>query len=509
MIETARKRTGKTIYWANLLHFYQPYDQKREIIDAIVEQCYRPVGEGILAHPGARLTINFTGVLLDQLAQYGHTDVIELYAEAVRRGQVELVGSGKYHAILALLSESEALRQIQINDETNRKYFGELYKPRGIFLPEMGYSPEMAPMLERAGFDWVLLDELAYDGHVGHVDYSKTYQIQGTKLKAFFREHRLSATIMSAAPRDVEQLKAAAREELEQDRYIMTAMDGETFGHHRVGHEQLLFAMFSDPEIQMVRVSDLEDKFSTIETVKTLACTWASSEDDIKRGIQFISWRDPKNEIHTLQWELLNLTARQMNALDKQDADYTRLRARLDYAVSSDQFFWASARPWWMIEHIERGAYTLLDILQHLPNVHPELAERGRHLYQEIMGLAYDWQRSGRIDEMGKKRDKLVRIPFREAAAQNGEDGRGHWRAVMELLKSEEISAAKRGNYEEAILWRDAAYKLEHGLDIYDAQYVIDILNKRLPKGEIEKIMATYKPAFNQIRGGQVEQRSN
>src|SRR5476651_1433307 len=115
--------TGST-YWANLLHFYQPYGQKQSIIDAIVAQCYRPVAEGILAEPSARVTINFTGVLLDQLATYGHGDVIEMYAEAALRGQVEFVGSSKFHAILPLLPETEALRQIQINDETNRKYLG-------------------------------------------------------------------------------------------------------------------------------------------------------------------------------------------------------------------------------------------------------------------------------------------------------------------------------------------------------------------------------------------------
>ncbi len=87
------------MYWGNLLHFYQPYGQKREIIDAIVTQCYRPVAEDILAHPTAKMTINFTGVLLDQLDEYGHRDVIELYAEAAKRGQVEFVGSSKYHAI--------------------------------------------------------------------------------------------------------------------------------------------------------------------------------------------------------------------------------------------------------------------------------------------------------------------------------------------------------------------------------------------------------------------------
>ena len=121
------------MYWANLLHFYQPYRQKREIIDAIAAQCYRPVAQGLLDNPDGKLTINFTGVLLDQLAQYGYTDIIEMYAEAARRGQVEFVGSAKFHTPLTLLAPAGALRQIEITAEANRRHLGVAHPRRGIW----------------------------------------------------------------------------------------------------------------------------------------------------------------------------------------------------------------------------------------------------------------------------------------------------------------------------------------------------------------------------------------
>ncbi|HEY6737051.1 MAG TPA: hypothetical protein VI322_05030 [Candidatus Saccharimonadia bacterium] len=494
--------------WATLLHFYQPFGQKKDIVDAITEQCYRPVVEGLLAHPEAKITVNFTGVLLEQLSQYGHEDVIELWREAVRRGQVELVSSAKYHVILPLLPREEARRQIEIHDETNRKFFGELYQPKGIFLPEMGWSPDMAPMLEELGLEWVMLDELAFNGKVGEVDYTTTYEVAGTKLGALFREHRLSATIMSAAPRDVQRLKEAVADDGGPDRYIVTGMDGETFGHHRVGHEQLLFGMFGDPEIEMVRLSDIFARFPGQRTaVPTLACTWASSADDLAKGIPFISWDDPSNEIHKLQWRLLRLAVREMARMKPGEHGYERLRAKLDNAVSSDQFFWAAARPWWMIEHIERGAYELLDVLQHIPEAGPEVAAQGLNLYHEIMAMAYDWQRSGKIDAMFADRAERVRIPFKEKTA--GAEGEATWRAIIDLMHERELAARERADYEEAILWRDAVYKLEHKLDIYDAWYVLDILRHRLPKGKVEETIKRYRAEFDRIRGGQVEQRSN
>jgi hypothetical protein len=490
--------------WANLLHFYQPQGQKREIIDAITEQCYRPVAQGILADPNARLTVNFTGVLLDQLAQYGHQDVIDLWAEAVRRGQVELVSSAKYHVILPLLPDAEARRQIEMNDDANRKYFGELYKPEGIFLPEMAWDPKLAPMLEELGCSWVMLDELAYNGRVGQVDYTHTYRVAGTKLGVVFREHRLSAAIMSAAPRDVARLKETAHGDDTKGRYIVTGMDGETFGHHRVGHEQLLFGMFEDADIELVKMSEVFKRFPKRKTIRTVACTWASNEADLADGVPFISWDDPTSDLHKLQWKLLNLA---VDAVAKAGEVPEAVREQLDQAVSSDQFFWAAARPWWMIEYIERGAHDLMSIVAAAPGVSSTDRQHAANLYHEIIDMAFDWQRSGKIDRMHGERAELVRIPFREKT--QGPEGEAVWQAIIDLMHEQERLASKRRDYEEAILWRNAVYKLKHKLDIYDAWYVIDILRTRLPKGEIEETIARYKQEFDQIRGGQVEQRSH
>lgn len=498
------------MFWVQLLHYYQPYRQKREIIDAIAAQTYLPVAQGILDNPNAKLTINFTGVLLDQLAAYGYTEIIEMYAEAARRGQVEFVGSAKFHTTLPLLAAAEALRQIEINDETNRKHLGNAYQRRGIFLPEMAYHPDLAPLLEQAGFDWVMLDELALDGHIGSVDYSKQYKIAGTNVTALFREHRLSATIMSAGPRDTEKLKEAAGPALTQQRAIITAMDGETFGHHRIGHEQLLFGMFADPEINLVRASDLLEELTEVKTVKTVACTWASSEYDIEHGIQFVSWDDPENPIHQLQWELMNLVTKAVHGADENAEGYALARHMLDPALASDQFFWATAKPWWMIEHIEGGAYLLLDTLEHVPGVSAETVQQALDLYRQILWLSYDWQRTGKVDPViSSGQDARVRIPLKESTFEKGGKDAAVWDAYNDIMKSEQIAASKRGDYEAAILWRDALYKIEHKLDIYDAWYVTDLLKYKLRNNQVEEMIAEYKARYDHIRGGQVEQRSN
>jgi len=35
------------MYWANFLHFYQPWGQQEDIMEAIVAQSYRPILNGV------------------------------------------------------------------------------------------------------------------------------------------------------------------------------------------------------------------------------------------------------------------------------------------------------------------------------------------------------------------------------------------------------------------------------------------------------------------------------
>lgn len=325
---------------------YQPYGQDPDILETIVKQCYEPVFTGIVEHDHAKVTININASLIELFDKYGYHDLIDAIKEGGRQGKIEFTGSAKYHALLPFLPRKEMLRQIEINTETNRHYLGDVYQPKGIFLPEMAYSPEVAPAIEEAGFDWVLLDEISYGGTIDSIDHTKLYTIEGTDLGVFFRERRISNLIMSAVVRSKDSLREAIKEDMESSRYVITGMDGETFGHHRTGLETLLFEIFDAPEFNLVRISDIADEYQETEEVTPVAATWASSPQDIEDGIQFITWSDPDNEIHTLQWKLRDLVLEQFYTLPEDDEAYPGLRDKLDSALASDQFFWASAKPW-------------------------------------------------------------------------------------------------------------------------------------------------------------------
>jgi alpha-amylase/alpha-mannosidase (GH57 family) len=65
------------IYWAQLLHFYQPPTQVPSVLRKICDESYRPLLQVFEEYPSARVTINFNGVLTDMMMDCGHKDVID------------------------------------------------------------------------------------------------------------------------------------------------------------------------------------------------------------------------------------------------------------------------------------------------------------------------------------------------------------------------------------------------------------------------------------------------
>jgi glycosyl hydrolase family 57 len=489
--------------WAQFLHLYQPYYQQPDVLERIVGQCYRPLIEGLRERPEARFTLNVNAVLLELFDKYGYHDLIGSLAEMGQRGQIEFLASAKYHTLLPFLPAAEVERQIQINSEAARQFLGEAFRPRGIFLPEMAYNPELAPILEALGLEYVLLDELALDGHPDRVDRTKLYQIGGTKLKALFRQRRLSNVIMHRAVSTPAEFKEAAGDDIGPGRYLVTGMDGEVFGNWYPGYEQFLFALLADKDLGMVQAGELVAANAPLETVATVACSWADSQADLERGAAFFSWRDPDNPLQKLEWELQELALKEFANVGKDEPMWPELRGKLDPALASDVFYWSSAQPWWSIELIEEGAYGLAEVVESSPVATIDAKERAKALYHQIMDLAFWWRRSGKIAAITRERAEILRIPFAERA-----DGQTY-KAFVALLAKKEAEAAKRRDYEAAALWRDGILKLEQKRDIYDAYHVIDSLRAKVPNEQIEKLLAKYRQPYAYIRSGQPEQRSN
>ncbi|HLD11852.1 MAG TPA: polysaccharide deacetylase family protein, partial [Patescibacteria group bacterium] len=146
--------------WVNFLHIYQPPTQKPEILEKVVKESYRKVFAGLKKIPSAKVTLNISAALTELLVKYGYDDVIETIKELAEKGQIEFTGSAKYHPLLPRIPEEEIIRQVKLNIETNRKAFGDVFQPRGFFPPEMAFSRNVAEVVSKLGFEWIVADEL-------------------------------------------------------------------------------------------------------------------------------------------------------------------------------------------------------------------------------------------------------------------------------------------------------------------------------------------------------------
>ncbi|MBU1102464.1 UvrB/UvrC motif-containing protein [Patescibacteria group bacterium] len=444
--------------WANFLHFYQPPTQKPFWVHKITAEAYRPILRGLKKQSGNKVSLNVSGILLELFDKCGEEDVLELLRELLKSGQIELTGSAKFHPLLPFLPEDEVIRQIQLNEETLKKYFGDAWERKGFFPPEMGFDRKLAEIVKKLGYKWIIADELSFPKDQRPIDYGKIYKIEGLgDFYIYFRERRMSWIILSGQVGTGNLLVKSLGSRLEKNEYLLTAMDGETFGHHRPGLEQLLFEIYESGDIENVLISDLPKYFPKVKTINPEPATWALMEKDLEEKKPFSRWRDSDNIIQNMQWELTELAIGVMRKADKKAFGFNEARTTLDEALHSDQYWWASARPWWSMEMIERGAKELSDAVLKTPGVSEEEKKKAENLYRSIIFSAFDWQRSGIVDDLARREDEDIRQRTDKSLPSLP---RTEIEKMVKKLEEEMTMVVKKQEFERAAQIRDRIAEL-------------------------------------------------
>lgn len=79
------------------------------------------------------------------------------FREIQEQGKLEIVTSAATHAFLPLVMTEEAVRaQIHTAAAAHERFFGR--RPRGIWLPECGYTPMLDPILHECGIEYFFTD---------------------------------------------------------------------------------------------------------------------------------------------------------------------------------------------------------------------------------------------------------------------------------------------------------------------------------------------------------------
>jgi hypothetical protein len=211
------------------LHNHQPVGNFGWVFGDVYEQAYRPMLDALDRHPGVRLALHYTGPLLDWL-RTERPEFLERLRALVDRGQVELLGGGYYEPVLASLPERDRLGQLAKMADEIEAISGR--RPRGAWLAERVWEPDLPTSLVNAGYGWTILD----DNHFRAAAIPEerlwgpyTTDDQGHLLTVFGTEKGLRYRIPFGDVDDViAYLRAHATEE--GARVGMMGDDGEKFG---------------------------------------------------------------------------------------------------------------------------------------------------------------------------------------------------------------------------------------------------------------------------------------
>ncbi len=139
-----------------LIHSHQPVGNFEHVFEEAYRKSYAPFVEVLEGHPKIRLSLHYSGVLLEWMERH-HPEFLKQLRKLVARSQVEMVGGGFYEPILPMIPDRDKQAQIGKLAHFIRERFGTT--PRGAWVAERVWEPTLARPLAEAGAEYVVLDD--------------------------------------------------------------------------------------------------------------------------------------------------------------------------------------------------------------------------------------------------------------------------------------------------------------------------------------------------------------
>lgn len=386
--------------WINFLHLYQPINVDARLIKEATELSYLRLTRSLEENPKIKFTLNITGGLITRWEELGYKYLIERINILKQKGQIELTGTAAYHPLLPLIPKDEIIKQVQENETILKKYFGDKFKPRGFFLPEMAYSSTVGKIIKKLDYEWIILDEIANGGKLDKTNFNKIYQDEKSGLKIVFRSRKFSNCYL---PEIFEKMG-----EKEKNFLMITCTDAELYGLRHNDPTGKFERILKHKSLETKTISEFIDQGQDTEKVKPLSCSWESTEGELKRKEPYIIWSNKRNKIQKNIWRLANLAYKTAKKY-QHDKNHGWSRWHLVRGLASCTFWWASAKNFkhifgpyaWNPDEIERGINELIRSIRALDDVSARQTKiKAEKLYIKIKKMVwknhwlYHWKKT-------------------------------------------------------------------------------------------------------------------
>ncbi|MBI2853315.1 MAG: DUF1926 domain-containing protein [Chloroflexi bacterium] len=211
------------------IHNHQPVGNFPTVFAMAYEKAYSPMVEALERHPRVRLSMHYSGPLLDWLRSH-RPDFIHRVAALAGRGQIEIVGGAYYEPILPSIPDADRVGQTALMADVCEREFGQ--RPAGFWLAERVWEPDLPRALFQCGVQWTIVD----DSHFKMVglDDEDLFGYYLTEDQGFpVKVYATSKFLRYSVPfRPVEQVIGFLRAHASEGRHPIAVMgdDGEKFG---------------------------------------------------------------------------------------------------------------------------------------------------------------------------------------------------------------------------------------------------------------------------------------
>jgi alpha-amylase len=219
----------KTINLVLGVHNHQPSGNFDHIFEQGYENAYAPFLDVLVRHPAIRFAFHNSGCLLDWIVER-HPEYIDRLREMVVRGQAEILGGAYYEPILPIIPDRDKVGQIVMMNEKIEEMFG--IKPRGMWLAERVWEPQLPRFMREGGIEFATLDDSHFKcaglTDLQTLGYYMTEEA-GQAVAVFPISEKLRYTIPFRDPVEtIDYLRSLATED--GRRLVVMTDDGEKFG---------------------------------------------------------------------------------------------------------------------------------------------------------------------------------------------------------------------------------------------------------------------------------------
>jgi len=218
----------RKVYLLLGIHNHQPVGNFDHVFREAHDRCYRPFLDLLRQYPNLRISLHYSGPLLDWLEKHQPAFLDEM-KNLVDQKQVEILTGGYYEPILTSIPTRDGIGQVTMMNQYLKERLGG--DSKGLWLAERVWDPSLPKLLGSCRVAYTLVDDSHFQLVGVKPDTLRGYYLtehEGVPLAIFPISKRLRYLIPFRQPEETIQYLDQLKEQGPVG--ITYADDGEKFG---------------------------------------------------------------------------------------------------------------------------------------------------------------------------------------------------------------------------------------------------------------------------------------